>query len=41
VHYAVYDAGILVTRPEVIAHAQALRALRERIDRLEKRLLLL
>ncbi|MFZ9734270.1 MAG: hypothetical protein ACO3B4_04390 [Burkholderiaceae bacterium] len=41
VHYAVYDAGILVTRPEVTAHAQALRALRERIDRLEKRLLLL
>ena len=40
VHYAVYDAGILVTRPEVTAHAQSLRALRERIDRLEKRLTL-
>lgn len=38
VHYAVYDAEILVTRPELTAHAQSVRALRERIDRLEKRL---
>ena len=35
--YAVYDAGILVRREELAAHAQSLRALRERIDRLEKR----
>lgn len=37
-HYAVYDAGILVRREELAAHAQSLRALRERIDRLEKRI---
>jgi len=35
--YAVYDTGILVRREELAAHAQSLRALRERIDRLEKR----
>jgi ubiquinone biosynthesis protein UbiJ len=35
--YVVYDAGILLRREELTAHAQALRALRERIDRLEKR----
>ena len=36
--YAIYDAGILVPREELAAHAQSLRALRERIDRLEKRI---
>ena len=35
--YAVYEAGILVRREELAVHAQSLRALRERIDRLEKR----
>lgn len=41
VHYAVYEAEVLVTRPELTAHAQSVRALRERIDRLEKRLALM
>ena len=36
-HYAVYDAGILVRRAVLLAHSQAVRALRERLDRLEKR----
>lgn len=37
VHYLVYDAGVLVTKPELADHAKSVRSLRERIDRLEKR----
>ncbi len=41
VNYAVYESGVLITKKDMAAHSQSLRALRERIDRFEKKLALL